>query len=206
LAAERLLAPSFGTTLDLWSIVIGLTFTFLSIGYAVGGRLIDRRPTHRVPALCLVAAGAWTLVIALFGRPIVEQIQEWTFDFGEVRAGVFFSTLLLFTLPPLLLGVITPAAIRLTVPRVGAAGSSAGMIYALGTLGSLLGTFTPVIVLLPRIGVRYTFTSMAVLALVVGGLGLTRWVRETTDATVVVASHSHRSHLPGLGEGEVDSA
>lgn len=183
LAAERLLAPAFGTTLDLWSIIIGLTFTFLSAGYAIGGRLIDRDPTPRLPALCLLAAGVWTLLIALVGRTIVFQIQEWTFDAGGIKAGVFLSTLLLFTLPPFVIGIVTPSAIRLVVPRVGAAGSSAGTIYALGTIGSLVGTFTPVIVLIPRIGVRNTFLTMAALALVTGGIGLSPLVRKTHDDT-----------------------
>jgi predicted membrane-bound spermidine synthase len=176
LAAERLLAPAFGTTLDLWSIIIGLTFTFLSAGYAIGGRVIDRTPSHRVISVCLLVTGAWGLVIALLGRTIVSQIQQWTFDFGGLRAGIFFSTLVLITLPPFMLGIITPSAIRLTVPRIGAAGSSAGVIYALGTIGSLIGTFVPVLVLIPRIGVRRTFLTMAAVALVTGAIGLTRLV------------------------------
>jgi predicted membrane-bound spermidine synthase len=169
LAAERLLAPAFGTTLDLWSIIIGLTFTALSLGYEVGGRVIDRRPTHRVISVCLLVAGAWALLISLLGRTIVDAIQEFTFDFGGLR---------------FVIGMITPSAIRLVVPRVGAAGSSAGTIYALGTIGSLLGTFLPVIVLIPRIGVRYTFLSMAIVGLATGALGVTSLVRDTVRGTV----------------------
>ncbi|HMM43865.1 MAG TPA: fused MFS/spermidine synthase [Thermomicrobiales bacterium] len=177
LAAERLLAPAFGTTNDLWSIVIGLTFAFLSLGYSVGGRLIDRHPTHRIIAVCLLATGVWTVLLAFGGRAVVDQIQAWTFDTGGLRAGLFLSVLLLITVPPFLLGIITPSAIRLVVPRVGQAGSSAGTIYALGTIGSLVGTFIPVIVLMPRIGVRLTFLSMAAVALLGGAIGLTRVVR-----------------------------
>jgi len=177
LTAERLLAPAFGTTNDLWSIVIGLTFAFLSLGYTVGGRLIDRHPSHRIIAVCLLITGLWTVGLAFVGRPIVDQIQEWTFNAGGLRAGLFFSVLLLITLPPFLLGIITPSAIRLVIPRIGSAGRSTGAIYALGTLGSLVGTFVPVIVLMPRIGVRLTFLSMAAVALVGGLIGLTRLVR-----------------------------
>lgn len=179
LAAERLLAPAFGTTHDLWSIIIGLTFAFLSLGYQLGGRIIDSRPTHQVLAGCLLLTGLWTVLIALLGPSIVSGIQSATFDFGGLRLGIFLSVLVLITLPPFLLGIITPAAIRLTVPQVGAAGKSAGTIYALGTIGSLVGTFTPVIILLPRIGVRYTFLSMAAVAIVVGAIGFTSLVRGT---------------------------
>ncbi|HEX5165407.1 MAG TPA: fused MFS/spermidine synthase [Thermomicrobiales bacterium] len=186
LAAERLLAPAFGTTLDLWSIIIGLTFTALSAGYEIGGRIIDRRPTHRVLSVCLLIAGGWSLLISLLGRTIVDAIQELTFDFGGLRLGIFLSVLLLITVPPFVIGIITPASIRLVVPRVGAAGSSAGTIYALGTIGSLLGTFLPVIVLIPRIGVRFTFLSMAIVGLASGAIGLTNLVRNS--ATELVAN------------------
>lgn len=177
LAAERLLAPAFGTTTDLWSIIIGLTFAFLSLGYTVGGRLIDRAPTHRLLSTCLLITGAWTVLLAFVGRWVAFQIQDLTFDFGGVRLGIFLSTLLLITLPPFVLGIITPAAIRLVVTGVGAAGASAGTVYALGTLGSLAGTFLPVIVLIPRIGVRNTFLTMAVIAIIVGAIGYTSMVR-----------------------------
>ena len=152
-------------------------------------RIIDRNPTPKVIGVCLLIAGVWAGFIALAGRAIVDQIQEWTFDFGGLRLGIFLSTLVLITLPPLVIGVITPAAIRLTVPRVGHAGTSAGTIYALGTLGSLLGTFVPVIVLIPRIGVRNTFLTMAVLGIASGALGLTGAVQQdATDPLAVDAS------------------
>lgn len=189
LTAERLLAPAFGTTNDLWSIVIGLTFAFLSLGYTVGGRLIDRHPTHRIIATCLLATGVWTVGLALAGRAVVDQIQQWTFDAGGLRAGLFLSVLLLITVPPFLLGIVTPSAIRLVVPQVGQAGSSAGVIYALGTIGSLVGTFVPVIVLMPRIGVRLTFLSMAAVALLGGVVGLTRMVR-TTEVRAATEQHA----------------
>lgn len=187
LAAERLLAPAFGTTLDLWSIIIGLTFTALSAGYEIGGRLIDRRPTHRLLSVCLLIAGAWALLIALLGRTIVDAIQEFTFDFGGLRLDIFLSVLLLITVPPFVIGIITPASIRLVVPRVGAAGTSAGTIYALGTVGSLLGTFLPVIILIPRIGVRYTFITMAVVGLGTAAIGFTSLVRDTASEMVAEA-------------------
>ena len=188
LAAERLLAPAFGTTTDLWSIIIGMTFAALSLGYSIGGRLIDQRPDHRIPAACLLIAGVWAVLVAFAGPPVVDAIQEFTFNFGGVPLGTFLSVLVLVTLPPLLLGVVTPASIRLVVPQVGQAGSSAGTIFALSTIGALVGTFIPVIVLIPRIGVRNTFLTMAALGIMAGGMGFTNLIRiepatrETRDA------------------------
>lgn len=188
LAAERLLAPAFGTTTDLWSIIIGMTFAALSLGYSIGGRLIDQRPDHRIPAACVLVSGVWAALAAFAGPPIVDAIQEFTFDFGGVPLGTFLSVLVLITVPPLLLGAVTPASIRLVVPQVGQAGSSAGTIFALSTIGALVGTFIPVIVLIPRIGVRNTFLTMAALGIIAGGMGFTNLIRsepatrETRDA------------------------
>jgi MFS family permease len=187
LAAERLLAPAFGTTLDLWSIIIGLTFTALSLGYALGGRFIDRNPTHRILSYCLLSASAWGVFAGIAGRDIAGWVQNWTFDFGGVTLGIFISTLILITVPPFLLGMITPAAIRLTVPVVGAAGSSAGTIFALSTLGSLVGTFLPVLVLIPEIGVRLTFFVVAASGILGGLAGLTGLVRAPASAAEYVA-------------------
>ncbi len=186
ISAERLLAPAFGTTLDLWSIIIGLTFAALSLGYTVGGRLIDRSPTHRFIAFCLLATGVFTIGVAFVGRPFIWRVQEWTFDFGGVTMGIFISVLALITVPPFLLGMITPAAIRLTVPEVGGAGSSAGTIFALSTIGALVGTFIPVLVLLPEIGVQKTFLVMAGIAIVAGAIGVTSLVRQPESDVAAV--------------------
>ena len=194
LAAERLLAPAFGTTLDLWSIIIGLTFTALSLGYALGGRFIDRNPSHRLLSYCLLGASAWGVFVGVAGRDIARWIQSWTFDFGGVTLGIFVSTLILITVPPFLLGMVTPAAIRLTVPIVGAAGSSAGTIFALSTLGSLVGTFLPVLVLMPEIGVRLTFFVVAAVGILGGLAGLTGLVRAPARAAHPIAEPVGAEH------------
>jgi predicted membrane-bound spermidine synthase len=199
LAAERLLAPAFGTTTDLWSIIIGMTFAALSLGYSLGGRIIDQRPDHRFPAACVLASGVWAAFVAFAGPPIVRGIQAFTFDFGGVQLGIFLSVLILITMPPFLIGMVTPSAIRLVVPQVGQAGASAGMVFALSTIGALIGTFVPVIVLIPRIGVRNTFLTMAAIGIVAGGTGFTNLVRgkapasstldETRERTAVGSRH-----------------
>lgn len=173
LAAERMLAPAFGTTLDLWSIIIGMTFAALSLGYEIGGRYIDRHPRVSFLSLCLIGAGVWTLGVAAFGRSVAFRIQEWTFDFGGVTLGIFLSVLVMITIQPFLLGMITPAAIRLTIPEVGASGTSAGTIFALTTIGALIGTFVPVLLLIPFIGVQLTFVTVGLIGILAAIPGLT---------------------------------
>src|SRR4029450_448009 len=80
--------------------------------------------------------------------------------------GSFFSVLLLFAPPVVLLGMVAPFAIRLAVSDVETAGTVSGRLYALSTAGSLLGTFLPALVLIPAIGTQRTFlVTAAIVAL-----------------------------------------
>ncbi|MER3515055.1 MAG: spermine synthase, partial [Chloroflexota bacterium] len=81
--------------------------------------------------------------------------------------GSFASVLILFALPVTLLGCIAPFAIRLALRDVRDAGHVAGRLYALSTLGSILGTFAPVLILIPSIGTARTFLVFAGLLLLI---------------------------------------
>jgi len=96
-----------------------------------------------------------------------------TYSVG-LLVGSFVGVLLLFAVPVTLLGFVSPFAIRLAMQDVRSAGNIAGQIYGISTLGSILGTFTPVLVFIPNIGTRYTFLFFACLLLLVSMGGLIR--------------------------------
>ncbi len=175
LSASRLLAPFFGTSQLIWANVIGLTLIYLTIGYHLGGRLADRRPEERLLGLILLAAGLFTAIIPLLARPILQWSAS---AFSSFSVGVFlgslFGVLLLFSVPIVLLGMVSPFAIRLSMRDVASAGSTAGSLYALSTVGSIIGTFLPVLVLIPAIGTSRTFYVFALLLVITGVLGLRR--------------------------------
>ncbi len=170
LSASRLLAPYFGTSLFIWAILIGMELIYLTIGYYVGGRLADRNPSAiRLYAILAVAAVLIGLV-PLISRPIlhVSLIGFANLDFGAFF-GSLIGTVALFAAPVILLGMVTPFAIRLDITKLDEAGNTAGIIYALSTLGSIIGTFLPVFVFIPTIGTDLTFVVFAA-ALFVGAL------------------------------------
>ena len=76
---------------------------------------------------------------------------------APVAGGSFLATLLLFIVPVTLLGCVSPFAIRLSSNNLNQVGNSAGRIYAISTLGSLVGTFLPVLVLIPTLGTNRTY-------------------------------------------------
>ena len=179
LAGSRLLAPYFGTSLYIWAVLVGLVLLYLTAGYFIGGRLGDRKPSPRVLFQLAAWAAFLTGLIPLIARPILGFSSV---GFANLDAGVFlgslFGVVLLFAAPITLLGCISPFAIRLAMRDVARAGNTAGAIYALSTVGSILGTIVPVFVLVPNVGTPRTFyvLSLALLGLAVAGLwGYRNW-------------------------------
>src|SRR6266700_2859257 len=174
LSASRLLAPYFGTSLFVWANLIGLILLYLTIGYYLGGRLADRYPRPTVLYLLTTSAAFLIGLIPFISRPILG----WSLSsFASYSISVFYgslvSVILLFAIPMILLGCVSPFALRLTIERVGKSGRTAGQLYAISTAGSILGTFLPVLWLIPTIGTYRTFFVFAVSLLLISIIGLT---------------------------------
>src|SRR5256884_4364827 len=173
LAASRLLAPYFGTSLFVWANLIGLILLYLTIGYYLGGRLADRYPRPEVLYTLTISAAFLISLIPFLSKPILEWSQS---SFATYSVGVFYgsliSVILLFAVPMILLGCVSPFAIRLRIERLGKSGRTAGQLYAISTAGSILGTFLPVLFLIPTIGTYRTSFTFAVALLFVSIVGL----------------------------------
>jgi len=175
ISASRLLAPYYGSSTIVWANLIGLVLLALSLGYWLGGRLADRRPEPRLLGLLVLGAAVYVAAIPFVTEPILDVAAE---GLDELSAGAvigsFFATLLLFAPPVLLLGMVSPFAIRLAVTDVESAGAVAGRLYALSTAGSLVGTFLPALVTIPAFGTQRTLLLSAAVLAVSGALLLPR--------------------------------
>lgn len=173
MAASRLLGPAFGTSNLVWASIIGLILIYLTAGYFLGGRWADRSPNSRTMYTIMAWAGFTVGLVPLIARPVLRAAAGAfdTFQFGVV-AGSFIAVLVLFIVPITLIGTISPFAIRLALQDPAKAGSTAGRIYAISTLGSFTGTFIPVLILIPLIGTTMTFICFGIFLCLValGGL------------------------------------
>lgn len=180
MAASRLLGPYFGDSQLVWANLIGLILLCLTLGGYLGGRWADHSP--RVETLYTITAVAAFLVglVPFIATPVLRMAQG---AFGQVTAspagfevlqigGSFVSVLLLFVPPITLLGCVSPFAIRLQTKQIRSAGRNAGGIYALSTLGSIVGTFLPVLVLTPMFGTARTFLITAFVLMLASLIGL----------------------------------
>ncbi len=173
MAASRLLAPDFGSTLFVWASLIGLILLYLTVGYYVGGLLADRYPRLQLFYTIPIVASLLMALIPVIAPPVLN----WALlTFSTLSYNVFYgslvSVILLFALPMILLGCISPFAIRLRVEQVGRSGRNAGLLYAISTAGSIVGTFLPVLVTMPDIGTARTFLVFAGALLLVSLVGL----------------------------------
>lgn len=179
LTASRLLDPWFGNSILVWAVLIALILLYLSLGYWLGGRMADRWPDARVLLVLTGVAAFLVGIIPLVARPIL-QLTTGVFQVFDIAilVGSFAAVLLLFAGPVILLGMVSPFVIRLMMQRADDAGRVAGNIYALSTLGSILGVFIPVLLLIPNIGARRTFLVLGLTLLGLSVLGLMRIARK----------------------------
>lgn len=137
LAGSRVLAPHFGGSIFVWGSLIGVVLAAMSLGYYMGGKLVDRWPRAGLLAAMLFAAGAFVLLLPRFAPQICDEIAAR--DFGA-RANSLIACCILFFLPGLLMAVTSPFVIRLTARTISRVGQTAGTVYAVSTIGSIVGT------------------------------------------------------------------
>lgn len=173
LAASRLLAPFFGSSLLVWANLIGLILIYLTAGYYLGGKWADRDPRFETICHILGISGFCIGILPFVTAPLlalaVPALE--TFDAG-LGLESFAATLVLFALPVTLLGCITPFALRIQSHDLRTVGTTAGALYALSTLGSILGVYLTVFAFIPTIGTRRTFLSFSLVLLILAMIGV----------------------------------
>jgi spermidine synthase len=172
-SASRLLGNYFGTSNLVWASIIGLILLYLTLGYFIGGAWADRSPKFETLFKILAWASLSIGLIPIASRPILRLAAN---AFDKLELGIMFGSftvvMILFIIPVTLLGTASPFAIRLSILDKNQAGKVSGRIYAVSTLGSFIGTFLPVLWLIPTIGTYRTFLVLSSLLMILslGGL------------------------------------
>jgi|WetSurMetagenome_2_1015567.scaffolds.fasta_scaffold00214_5 spermidine synthase len=138
LVGSRILAPYLGASIIVWTSLIGVILGCLSLGYWLGGKVADKRPEYKTFSLIILTAGLFTGMIAFFSSFVLTLLQN-SVDDLQIAAPV--ATFALFGMPSILLGMITPYAVRLKMEDVKRSGKTVGNLYAISTVGSIVGTF-----------------------------------------------------------------
>ncbi len=160
IAAARYLAPYFGSSMVTWTILIGVIMTSLSIGNIIGGMIADTPPARDKMYRLIGISAMWIALTPFIGKYIVSisfLVLMMAFPGSVLEAGMLFSACSIFAVPCIVLGTVTPCLIRLGIRDLEHSGRLAGELYALSTVGSILGTLLPTFLTIPLIGTSRTF-------------------------------------------------
>ena len=169
---SRLLVPIFGDSIYTWGILIGVVLVGLSVGYQLGGQIADKLPTFEKFGSILFSAGLYILFIPFISPLIVDFSTEITGIYLENinqnyanNLNSLLSTFSLIIFPTLLLGMISPYAIKLAAKSMDNLGNISGNLYSVATIGSIVGTFLTVFVLIPFIEINDILYGLGALLL-----------------------------------------
>ena len=181
LLGGRLLAPYFGSDIYVWGSIITVFMLSLSAGYLIGGRLTLFAPSLRRFGYIFLAA-------ALLLTPLLSS-AEWFMEFifariDDPRYGSLLACSLLFMLPTIILGMISPYAVRLLVDSTERSGAVAGRLYFVSTLGSSLGTLITSFYFVLYFETGAIFLGQAIALIACGLLGIFTPARESNRMAV----------------------
>jgi predicted membrane-bound spermidine synthase len=162
LTAARILAPTIGASMYVWTSVIGIIIAALSIGYAVGGILADRRVRSSDIALLLVgSATGMALTLGLY-----DAVLTWvSTSIPDPRVQGLVAATLLFAPTSFILGIISPYLARLRTHSLETTGTSVAFLSAANAIGGITGTFSVGFIFFGYIGSKETLVVTLTLLL-----------------------------------------
>ncbi len=151
MVASRILTPLFGSGIYTWATIISIVVAGLMAGYFVGGLVADRHPSFGMAALIKIVAAAYLLFVFVMTAGGLEQVINAVPD--EIAALFVSGTIVCFP-PMLVLGMYSPLAVRLILGDPNDAGKISGGLFAISSLGNIVGIIVTTFVLIPNIGTR----------------------------------------------------
>ena len=204
IAAARLMAPFFGASTIVWANIIGVVLVSLAVGYWFGGRFADRHPHKQGLCVLVLVAALAVCAIPFVADPFLDISVD---ALDNVSAGAFIGSLVAVSVlvapPVMLLGAASPYAIRLAVERVEESGTVAGRMYAISTIGSLAGTWTSALLLVPLVGTRRTFLIFGLACAMVAVTGIARRAALAVPAVIVALLALPVGTIKAAGDGKV---
>jgi spermidine synthase len=157
--ASRILIPIFGSSIYTWGSLIGVILAGLSLGYHIGGKLADKNPNFLKLCLVIFSAGLYIIFIPFIAPTLTSSFVQFVSD---SQYASLFAVFTLLMLPTFLLGIVSPYAIKLATRRLTELGNVSGNLYSLSTIGSIVGTFLTVFVLIPTFEINYIIFGLGV--------------------------------------------
>lgn len=180
---SRVLGPYVGTSTYVWTSLIGVILGSMSLGYALGGQLADELPNKKALGYIIMASSVAVLWTALCKDVVPAFITRFG-DSEEIKS--IIMSVVLFAPASVLFGMVTPFAVKLRLVDVTNAGRVTGNLYAVSTVGSIVGTFAAGFFLLPSVGTKSSLLGIVALLLLCSLVTLWGDIGKKTIVTVAI--------------------
>jgi predicted membrane-bound spermidine synthase len=115
LVGSRVLGPYFGTSIFVWTSLIGIILGSLSLGYYLGGKLSDKKPSFEILSLIIFLSAVFILVTIFSKKFLLNFLQ---ISIPNIKISSVIASVLLFAPTSILLGMISPYVAKLKLENL----------------------------------------------------------------------------------------
>ena len=162
LIAARVLSPYVGSSNLIWTTIIGIMLTSMSIGYWFGGKMADKNKENDIKILSnyLLISAIATSIIPILEVVFIDVLSQLSSNL--ILVAIICATVT-FGIPSFLLATVSPIAVKIKNNNMDHIGATSGKISSLSTIGSIFGTFFAGFILIPNLGVRNIILGCSIL-------------------------------------------
>lgn len=167
LVGSRILGPYFGTSIFVWTSLIGIILGSLSFGYYLGGKMADKKANINILSLIILLSAIFIFLTFIIKNNLLLYLQTYLEKINVANIDLILGSLILFVPASVLLGMVSPYAAKLKLNSLATSGSTIGNLYALSTMGSIFGTFLSGFYLIPHFGTNKLLIILSVTLVIV---------------------------------------
>ena len=167
----RIMVFFLGSTTYAFATMLAAFLFGIALGSIVFARWVDRiKQPVAIFGIVQLGIGLFALILMPAFEELYGVSRALQSTFGGSRFWTFFSCFLVMCLPTFLMGASFPLVTKIYTGSARQLGKSIGNIYAVNTVGSILGSFCAGFMLIPLLGIRPSIVLTVVLNSGVGCL------------------------------------
>lgn len=164
LVGSRMLGPYFGTSIFVWTSLIGIILGSLSLGYYLGGKISDKKANLNILSFLIFLSAVFIGLTFIIKDSLLIFLES---SVPDTRISSTIASLILFSPTSVFLGMVSPYAAKLKLNSLNTSGSTVGNLYAISTVGSIVGTFLSGFYLIPSFGTNKLLIILSIILVVV---------------------------------------
>jgi predicted membrane-bound spermidine synthase len=168
IAGARSVGPYFGTSVLIWTSLIGIVMGSLSLGYWFGGWISTKKADIILLGWIVLLAAFFVFLTAIADKYILDRVIKYI---PGIRLQTVISVMVLFSPASIFFGMVLPVSVKLKIGNLATSGSMVGNLYALSSIGSITGTFLAGFLLLPQLGFKNVIFLVSLLLAVLASIG-----------------------------------